>query len=157
MLVITSIPTVTGISEAIAEGGKDKELAEARIKKFNVDVFCDANTGTQVYLKNYIEGAVDFIFGQTGSAFFQGNTIASKAPGCITASGRSTDDATMCKTCFFPSGLIGSCFLTPLVLLVVFNKNTLTQASDTTSTLTGNVYLGRPWRGKSLQLFHGIF
>jgi pectinesterase len=72
-----------------------------------------ANQGTQVYLRSYIEvsfrravfiglvedadawnycakGAVDFIFGRHGFAYFGGNTIASKGPGCITASGRQT-------------------------------------------------------------------
>ncbi|KAG6807892.1 hypothetical protein H0H93_000867, partial [Arthromyces matolae] len=51
-----------------------------------------ANQGTQVYFRNYIEGAVDFIFGRHGLAFFGGNTIAVSGPGCITASGREADD-----------------------------------------------------------------
>ncbi|KAF7366955.1 Pectinesterase [Mycena sanguinolenta] len=79
--------------------------------------------GTQVYLKGYIEGAVDFIFGREGLAYFGGNTIAVSGPGCITASRRTSDDT-------------GS---------YVFNENTVVLASDAASDTSGNVFLGRPW------------
>ncbi|KAJ6478800.1 pectinesterase [Mycena vitilis] len=82
-----------------------------------------ANAGTQVFLKGYIEGAVDFIFGRGGLAYFGGNTIAVNGPGCITASGRQSDDS-------------GS---------YVFNQNTVVLASDAVSGTSGNIYLGRPW------------
>ncbi|KAJ6557884.1 carbohydrate esterase family 8 protein [Mycena capillaripes] len=82
-----------------------------------------ANQGTQVYLKGYIEGAVDFIFGRLGLAYFGGNTIAVNGPGCITASGRQTADN-------------GS---------YVFNQNTIVLASDAVSGASGNIFLGRPW------------
>jgi len=82
-----------------------------------------ANQGTQVYLKNYIEGAVDFIFGREGLAYFGGNTIAVNGPGCITASGRESADT-------------GS---------YVFNQNTIVLASDAASGTSGNIFLGRPW------------
>ncbi|TFK34809.1 pectin lyase fold/virulence factor [Crucibulum laeve] len=81
-----------------------------------------ANQGTQVYLKGYIEGATDFIFGRQGLAYFGGNTIAVKANGWITASGRESNDS-------------GS---------YVFNQNTIVTASGA-SNVNGNVYLGRPW------------
>lgn len=76
-----------------------------------------ANLGTQVYLKSYIEvspthcflkessshcesmrmqGAVDFIFGRGGLAFFGGNTIGVRAAGYITASGRLSNDTGSC-------------------------------------------------------------
>ncbi|KAF8624396.1 hypothetical protein AX15_005880 [Amanita polypyramis BW_CC] len=84
-----------------------------------------AEYGTQVYLQGYIEGAVDFIFGQTALAYFGGNTIAVSAAGFITASGRASDD-------------LGS---------YVFNQNTIILASNAASNTGGNVYLGRPWRG----------
>ncbi|PAV22414.1 carbohydrate esterase family 8 [Pyrrhoderma noxium] len=82
-----------------------------------------ANQGTQVYLESYIEGGVDFIFGRHGQAYFEGNTIASKGAGCITANGRQSDD----------SGIY------------LFEKNTLVAASDAFSNVTGKVFLGRPW------------
>ncbi|KAI5124666.1 hypothetical protein M0805_004274 [Coniferiporia weirii] len=80
--------------------------------------------GTQVYLMSYVEGAVDFIFGQHAQAYFEGNTIASKGAGCVTASGRPDDTD--------PS-------------IYVFNRNEIVAASDAFSNVTGNVFLGRPW------------
>ena len=56
-----------------------------------------ANAGTQVYLRSYIEGATDFIFGRGGLAFFGKNTIAVKGPGWVTASGRESNDSGSCE------------------------------------------------------------
>ncbi|PAV22412.1 carbohydrate esterase family 8 [Pyrrhoderma noxium] len=83
-----------------------------------------AQSGVQVYLKSYIEGAVDYIFGQHAQAYFEGNTLASKGAGCITANGRpdTSDSSTY-----------------------VFNKSKVIAASDAFSNVTGKVYLGRPW------------
>lgn len=44
-----------------------------------------------------VQGAVDFIFGQEGRAFFGGNTIGVSNAGYITANGRNSDDGTSCK------------------------------------------------------------
>ncbi|KAF5319653.1 hypothetical protein D9619_008596 [Psilocybe cf. subviscida] len=90
-----------------------------------------ANQGTQVYLKSYIEGAVDFIFGRTGFSYFGGNTIGVKAPGCITANGRTSNDG-------------GS---------YVFNNNKVVLAPKAASTTSGKVYLGRPWGNFSKVIF----
>ncbi|KAL8293510.1 hypothetical protein RQP46_000211 [Phenoliferia psychrophenolica] len=45
------------------------------------------DTGTQLFGYSYIEGAVDYIFGQTANTWFDHCTIASNAAGTITASG----------------------------------------------------------------------
>ncbi|ESK82464.1 carbohydrate esterase family 8 protein [Moniliophthora roreri MCA 2997] len=82
-----------------------------------------ANDGTQVYLKGYIEGKIDFIYGRRGSAYFGGNTIAVSGPGYITASGRESDDS-------------GS---------YVFEENTVVQTSGAESGTSGGYYFGRPW------------
>ncbi|KAF8610777.1 pectin lyase-like protein, partial [Ceratobasidium sp. AG-I] len=74
-----------------------------------------AQTGSQFYGKSYIEGAVDYIFGQHGSVWITGSTIKSIANGCITASGRSSADS----------------------FYYVINSSTIEG--------TGTVYLGRPW------------
>ncbi|KAJ7848646.1 pectin lyase fold/virulence factor [Mycena olivaceomarginata] len=82
--------------------------------------------GVQFYGLCYIEGAVDFIFGQSGHAFFHRNTIvtiASVDGGAITADGPDTAD-------------LG---------LYVINLSTLTTSTATTTNLTGKVFLGRPW------------
>ncbi|KAK4695646.1 pectinesterase, partial [Phenoliferia sp. Uapishka_3] len=82
------------------------------------------DTGTQVFAKSYIEGAVDYIFGQTANTWLDHCTIASKAAGTITASGRPSSTSTG---------------------IYVFNSCTIEQASSATSSLSGLVYLGRPW------------
>lgn len=81
-----------------------------------------AESGNQVYLNNYINGAVDYIWGQSARAWFQGNTLASNGPGTITAAGPS-------------SSSVGQ--------LYVFYDNKVTASSGYTTT--GEVYFGRPW------------
>ncbi|KAK0203264.1 pectinesterase [Desarmillaria ectypa] len=83
-----------------------------------------AQTGNQFYGSCYIEGAVDYIFGQYARAYFHQNTLASVGAGAITASGRSSSDG---------------------VSLYVINESTITTGSSATTSLKGLVYLGRPW------------
>ncbi|ELU43080.1 Pectinesterase domain-containing protein [Rhizoctonia solani AG-1 IA] len=75
-----------------------------------------ANVGAQFYGKNFIEGAVDFIFGQRASIWVTDSTLNTIGDGYITASGRSTNDNTY----------------------YVINNSKITGK--------GNQYLGRPWR-----------
>ncbi|CUA75097.1 Pectinesterase [Rhizoctonia solani] len=74
-----------------------------------------AQTGAQFYGRSYIEGAVDFVFGQHASIWITKSTINSVGSGAITASGRTSNDANYY--------VIDSC----------------------TVQGTGTVYLGRPW------------
>ncbi|KAK0186324.1 pectin lyase fold/virulence factor [Armillaria mellea] len=83
-----------------------------------------AETGNQFYGSCYIEGAVDYIFGQYARAYFHKNMIASIGAGAITANGRSSSSG---------------------VSLFVINKATITTSSSATTSLQGKVYLGRPW------------
>jgi pectinesterase len=82
-----------------------------------------AESGNQFYAASYIEGAVDFIWGQHAHAWFQEVVIASVAAGSITADGpdSSTDS------------------------LFVINKSSIIVSSSASSALTSQVYLGRPW------------
>ncbi|KIK63860.1 carbohydrate esterase family 8 protein [Collybiopsis luxurians FD-317 M1] len=82
-----------------------------------------AEQGNQYYGFCYIEGAVDFIFGQHARAFFQKNIIASVGPGAITADGPASKS----------DGLF------------VINESTIQASTAATSSLVGQVYLGRPW------------
>ncbi|GLB38096.1 hypothetical protein LshimejAT787_0411470 [Lyophyllum shimeji] len=83
-----------------------------------------AEQGNQFYGHCYIEGAVDYIFGQHARAFFHKNTIASVEAGAITADGptSSSDNS-----------------------IFVINQSTITTSPAATRSLTGLVYLGRPW------------
>ncbi|KAJ7601239.1 carbohydrate esterase family 8 protein [Mycena floridula] len=92
------------------------------------------NNGTQVYLRGYIEGAVDFIFGgvnRTPRAYFLRNTIGVAGPGYITASGRVLDD----------------------VGIYLFEHTKIVLAPNAVNTTAGNVYLGRPWRDYAKVVF----
>ncbi|KAJ8508055.1 hypothetical protein ONZ45_g9637 [Pleurotus djamor] len=90
-----------------------------------------SNQGTQVYLKGYIEGAVDFIFGRLGQAYFGGNTIAVSSKGYITASGREADNAA----------------------IYVLNANRIILSPNAASGTAGNVFLGRPWGAYAKVIF----
>ena len=111
-----------------------------------------AETGYQVYGRCYIEGAVDFIFGQEASAWFDQCDIGvlARSQGTITgtsqmsplsiragspntivaASGRSSDDA----------------------YYYVINNSTVAAASGASVT-SGAYYLGRPWRDYARVIF----
>ena len=82
-----------------------------------------AETGTQVYGKCYIQGAVDFIFGQHAIAWFDSCDIRPSAGGTITANGRSSSSD---------------------VSYYVFHKSSVAKSGSSTAG-TGTVYLGRPW------------
>ncbi|KAF2010044.1 carbohydrate esterase family 8 protein, partial [Aaosphaeria arxii CBS 175.79] len=92
-----------------------------------------ANKGAQVYAKCYIEGATDFIFGQTATAWFDGSDIRVLAAsvGYITANGRDSSSN--------PS-------------FYVINKSNVAAASGNSVT-KGAYYLGRPWRNYSRVVF----
>lgn len=69
-----------------------------------------SETGNQFFGSCYIEGAVDFIFGQHARTFFHKNTIASVAAGTITADGpTSSTDESICESNM--SRFLDSCLL----------------------------------------------
>jgi pectinesterase len=83
-----------------------------------------AQTGNQVYGKCYIEGAVDFIFGQHARAWIDSSDIrVSAGGGAITANGRTSSSD---------------------VSYYVINKSSVSTSTSSTAGL-GTVYLGRPW------------
>ncbi|KAF9483693.1 pectin lyase-like protein [Pholiota conissans] len=90
-----------------------------------------AETGVQFYANSFIEGAVDFIFGQHGHAFFQNVTISSTSKGCITADG--------------PSSSTDGIF--------VINKSNIVLSPSAASGTSGNVFLGRPWTDTARVVF----
>ncbi|OWZ08513.1 Pectinesterase [Phytophthora megakarya] len=83
------------------------------------DTVC-ANKGRELYARSYINGAVDFIFGQRAMAWFESCDIESIAEGWISANGNENETITS---------------------EYVFNKARVFGTSGKNST-----YLGRPWR-----------
>ncbi|KAL5495232.1 hypothetical protein ACEPAI_695 [Sanghuangporus weigelae] len=112
------------IAQAIAVSAYGSQFGAYACKFFSYQDTLLAQSGTQVYLMSYIEGAVDYIFGQHAQAYFEGNTIASKGAGCITANGRPGDSDSS---------------------IYVFNKNNIVASSDAFTNVTSKTYLGRPW------------
>jgi pectinesterase len=93
-----------------------------------------AAAGRQYYKNCYIEGAVDFIFGDA-QAVFEDSEIRSIGDGFIAAESRKTLDG--------PQGFI-------------FNKCKLTQGpaqGATPAKLDKGVFLGRPWRPYSRVIY----
>ncbi|KAH8104080.1 pectin lyase-like protein [Cristinia sonorae] len=86
-----------------------------------------ANKGPQFYSNCWIEGAVDFIFGMQASIWITQSTINTISSGCITASGRSSDD---------PNWYV--------------IDNSVVQG-------TGKTPLGRPWRDFARVVFQNTF
>ena len=83
-----------------------------------------SETGNQVYGKCYIQGAVDFIFGQHARTWIDSTDIrVSASGGAITANGRSSSSD---------------------VSYYVINKSSVDTAQGD-SVSSGSVYLGRPW------------
>lgn len=88
------------------------------------------NKPHQVFKNSYIEGAVDFIFGNDGNVWFEQVTIAINGKGYITASGRDTADA----------------------YWYVINKSKVITKPGV-SLASGSTYLGRPWREYARTVF----
>ncbi|CAD6444090.1 3b27caf0-7f82-4213-aab3-fd6210d8b3e8 [Sclerotinia trifoliorum] len=93
-----------------------------------------ANTGTQLYAKCLVVGAIDFIFGQTAQAWFENNDIRTIAGGSITASGRSSDSN--------PSWY-------------VINNSNVDNINSTVAT--NKNYLGRPWSNYARVVFQNTY
>ncbi|CAG8981377.1 hypothetical protein HYALB_00013657 [Hymenoscyphus albidus] len=92
------------------------------------------NTGKQLYAKSLITGAVDFIYGSAGIAWFEKVDIRTIANGAITASGRDSSSN--------PSWF------------VISNSN----VDGINSTIASkSTYLGRPWREYARVVFQNTY
>ncbi|KFY07940.1 hypothetical protein V492_06664 [Pseudogymnoascus sp. VKM F-4246] len=90
------------------------------------------NKGTQFFGRCYIEGAVDFIYGLSANAWFQGITIGTVRAGPITAQGRDSD---------VPEGFY------------VFENSRVILGPNAATGTEGNSNLGRPWRDYARVVF----
>ncbi|RKL17275.1 hypothetical protein BFJ68_g4779 [Fusarium oxysporum] len=113
------------------DGTGTLRVKAANFKLYNVNV---ANTygqgsqaqGYQLYSKCLIQGATDFIFGQTASAWFEKTDlrVVAASVGYITANGRDSDSN---------------------MSYYVFNNCNIAAAAGN-AVANGAYYLGRPWR-----------
>ncbi|GAA6029071.1 hypothetical protein JCM8097_001579 [Rhodosporidiobolus ruineniae] len=108
---------------ALSAYGTEQGFYGCSFKGYQDTILTD--TGTQVFSQCYVEGATDFIFGQTANSWFDHSTLAIVGAGYIVAPGRESAS---------DSGLY------------VFNSCTIKQADSVSTSLKGQAYLGRPWR-----------
>lgn len=109
-------------SQAIALSAYNTEQGYYGVGLYGYQDTLLAQTGNQVYASCYIEGAVDYIFGQHARIWITESVLASIGAGAITANGRasSSDDS-----------------------YYVITDSTIQAGSPAPSE--GTVYLGRPW------------
>ncbi|KAL2129177.1 hypothetical protein VTI74DRAFT_8117 [Chaetomium olivicolor] len=110
-----------GQAVALTANGVRQGYYGCSFKSFQDTLY--AKAGYQYYSNCYIEGAVDYIFGDA-AAWFGECTIASVRGGYITASSRTNADDTA---------------------WYVFDHSTITVAAGA-QDVKGAVFLGRPWR-----------
>ncbi|KAL5535556.1 hypothetical protein ACEPAF_3650 [Sanghuangporus sanghuang] len=129
-------------SESQIEAGSDDESGILRIKSDNVSVY-DSDVRNDYSESGKIAQAIvvsangiqfgayacrffsyQDILSELFNAFFEGNTIASKGAGYITANGRPGDSDSS---------------------IYVFNKNDIVASSDAFTNVTSKAYLGRSW------------
>jgi pectinesterase len=110
-------------SQAIALSAYGSEQGYYGVGLYGYQDTLLAQTGAQLYAKCYIEGAVDFIFGQEGQVWIDGSDIAVSGEGSITASGRKSSSSSS---------------------FYVINQSAVA-ATSSASVISGSVYLGRPW------------
>lgn len=109
-------------SQAIALSAYNTEQGYYGVGLYGYQDTLLAQTGNQLYASCYIEGAVDFIFGQHARIWITDSVIASIGAGAVTANGRpdANDDS-----------------------YYVITDSTIEAGSPAPSS--GTVYLGRPW------------
>jgi pectinesterase len=122
-------------SQALAVSAQADQQGYYGVKFIGYQDTVLAQEGYQVYANCYIDGAVDFIFGQKARAWFYNVDIRIKGTGYITANGRDSDDN---------------------VSYYVIDNSDI-QAADGVTVSSGSTYLGRPWRDYARGKHHSSF
>ncbi len=128
----------TGQAVAIANRGDRSIFKHCRILGHQDTLFADF--GRQYYVDSYIEGGVDFIFGNA-AAVFDRVEIHANAPGYLTAQSRTAPDQ--------PTGYV------ILNSRITTNAGAPGLASETwdPSHPRHTIFLGRPWRPYSRVIY----
>ena len=110
----------TGQAVAVTDRGDRSIFKHCRFLGHQDTLYADY--GRQYYVDSYIEGGVDYIFGNA-AAVFERDEIHSNGPGYLTAHSRTSSDQ--------PTGYV-----------ILNSRVTATLDPDAHKT----IYLGRPWR-----------
>ena len=126
----------TGQAVAVADRSDRSIFKHCRFLGHQDTLFADY--GRQYYLDSYIEGGVDYIFGNA-AAVFDHDTLNSNGPGFITAQSRTSPDQTT-----------GYVILNSKVSSTIDQSappmNPSTPGAKSTASAHRMIGLGRPWR-----------
>jgi pectinesterase len=128
----------TGQAVAVANRGDRSIFKHCRFLGHQDTLFADY--GRQYYLDSYIEGGVDFIFGNA-TAVFDHSELHANGPGYLTAQSRTSPDQTtgyVILNSRVTSGLNQS---TPM--------DAATPGAKSSASAHNTIGLGRPWRAYS--------
>jgi pectinesterase len=131
----------TGQAVALANRGDRSIFKRCRFLGHQDTLFADF--GRQYYVESYIEGGVDFIFGNA-TAVFERTQLHSNGPGYLTAQSRTS-----------PTQTTGYVFLESLVTASFNTSPPAEDAPGAASTRAAHEFvgLGRPWRAYSRVIF----
>jgi pectinesterase len=131
----------TGQAVAVADRGDRSIFKHCRFLGHQDTLFADY--GRQYYVDSYIEGGVDYIFGNA-AAVFERDELHSNGPGFVTAQSRTAPDQ--------PTGyVILSSKVTADLSAPPIDPNTPGAASTTSARRM--IGLGRPWRAYSRVIY----
>ena len=129
----------TGQAVAVANRGDRSIFKHCRFLGHQDTLFADY--GRQYYLDSYIEGGVDYIFGNA-TAVFDHDTLNSNGPGYITAQSRTSPNQTT-------GYVILNSRVTSSINPSTAPMNATTPGATSSASAHNTIGLGRPWRAYS--------
>jgi pectinesterase len=133
----------TGQAVAVADRGDRSIFKHCRFLGHQDTLFADY--GRQYYLDSYIEGGVDFIFGNA-TAVFDRSELHANGPGYLTAQSRTSPDQTT-------GYVIISSKVTTSIDQNAQPMDAATPGAKSSASAHNTTGLGRPWRAYSRVVF----
>jgi pectinesterase len=132
----------TGQAVAVADRGDRSIFKHCRFLSHQDTLFADF--GRQYYVDSYIEGGVDYIFGNA-TAVFERDELHSNGPGFITAQSRTSPDQT--------TGYVILNSRVTASLEAAAPMDPETPGAKSTASAHNTIGLGRPWRTYSRVIY----
>lgn len=133
----------TGQAVAVADRADRSIFKHCRFLGHQDTLFADY--GRQYYLDSYIEGGVDFIFGNA-AAVFDHSEIHANGPGYVTAQSRTAPDQTT-------GYVILNSRVTSSIIHDAPPMDTATPGAKSSASAHNSIGLGRPWRPYSRVIY----
>jgi pectinesterase len=142
-LTIENTAGNTGQAVAVANRSDRSIFKHCRLLGHQDTLFADY--GRQYYLDSYIEGGVDYIFGNA-TAVFHHDTLNSNGPGFITAQSRTSADQTT-------GYVILASQVTSTIQPAAPPMDPATPGAKSSASAKNLIGLGRPWRPYSRVIY----